>query len=80
MNSRIKTVNFVLQSNMVIQSQVRYVSHPECRVENSMFADDGIHLNKELGTPQLLKDFYRVSNGKEPFKKPLAARYQHKKI
>ena len=65
---------------MDIQSQVRFVSYPVCRVENSMFADDGIHLNKELGTPQLVKDFYRVSNGKETFKKPLEARYQHKKI
>ena len=80
MNSRIKTVNFVLQSNMDIQSQVRYVSHLVCLIENSMFADDGIHLNKEPGTPRLLKDFYRVSNGKEPFKKPLEARYQNKKI
>ena len=80
MNSRVKTVTFVLQSNMDIQFQARFVSHSVCRVENSLFADDGILLNKELDTPQLLKEFYRFSNGKEPFKKPLEARYQHKKI
>ena len=80
MNSRIKTVNFVLQSNMDVQPKVRFFPHPVCQVKNSTVAENGIHLNKEPGTPQLLKDFYRVSNGKEPFKKPLEARYQHKKI
>ena len=67
MNKRVNTVNFVNQSKFPLTSQVRYVSHPVCRVENTLYDRDGIHLNKQMGAPQLMKDFFRVSQGKEPF-------------
>ena len=66
MNKRVNTVNFVNQSKFPFTSQVRYVSHPVRRVENTLYDRDGIHLNKQMCTPQLMKDFFRVSQGKEP--------------
>ena len=40
---------------------VRFVPHRICRSDDDMYHQNGIHLNENLGTPQMLKDFYRVS-------------------
>ena len=40
------------------------MEHPLCRKEDILYDKDGIHLNKDTGTVQLLKDFLRVSTGK----------------
>ena len=45
-----------------------------------MYATEESCSGLPISTPQLLKDFYRVSDGKEPFKKLLEVTYQHKKI
>ena len=72
MNNRINATNYVLeQSHMNMKAQVRYVTHQVCRVDHSMFREDGIHLNKDVGTPQLLKDFYHVAERKQPFEEIL---------
>ena len=35
--------------------------------EDILYDKDGIHLNKDTGTVQLLKDLFRVSTGKKTF-------------
>ena len=68
MNRRINATNFVIYNQYPgLTSKVRFVQHPTCKKENSLYEADGIHLNNKLGTPQLMKDFYRVSQGKQPF-------------
>ena len=68
MNKRISLTNFVLGSQYSsLTEKVRYVEHPVCRKEDILYDKDGIHLNKDAETVQLLKDFFRVSTGKKPF-------------
>ena len=50
-----------------INSNIRVVEHPICRVEIHLYEGDGIHQNKLLGTPQIIEDFSRVKLGKRPF-------------
>ena len=42
------------------EDNVRFVQHPICRVDNEMYDQDEVHLNENLGTLQMLKDFYKV--------------------
>ena len=59
MNKRVNTVSLVNQSRCPLTSPVWCVSHPVCRVENTLYDRDGIHLNKQMGTPQLMKNFFK---------------------
>ena len=70
MNKRISLINFVLGSQYSsLAEKVRYVEHPVCRKEDILYDKDGIHRNKDTGTVQLLKDFFRVSTRRKPFTK-----------
>ena len=46
---------FYLLRSDIIKYSIRgnLIEHPICRVDNELYDDDGVHLNKSLGTPQL---------------------------
>ena len=64
-NGRISTTNYLIEE--AFSSLMGYVEHPICRSDNELYDNDGIHLNRNLGTPQILKDFYRVKQARKPF-------------
>ena len=73
-NNGIKAANHLLaELYNSLEDNIRFVQHPICRVDNEMYDhnemydQDGVHLNEKLGTLQMLKDFYRVNQGKPPF-------------
>ena len=67
-NNGIKAANHLLaELYNSLEDNIRFVQHPVCRVDNEMYDQDGVHLNEKLGTLQMLKDFYRVNQGKPPF-------------
>ena len=67
-NGRISTTNYLIEEAFsFLKGDIRYVEHPICRSDNELYDNDGIHLNRNLGTPQILKNFYRVKQGRKPF-------------
>ena len=67
-NGRISTANYLIEEAFSsLKGDIRYVEHPICRSDNELYDNDGIHLNRTLGIPQILKDFCRVKQGTEPF-------------
>ena len=59
MNKRISLTNFVLGSQCSsLTEKVRYMEHPVCGKEDILYDKDGIYLNKDTGTVQLLKNFF----------------------
>ena len=67
-NNGIKAANHLLaELYNSLEDNIRFVQHPICRVDNEMYDQDGVHSNEKLGTLQMLKDFYRVNQGKSPF-------------
>ena len=62
MNRRINATNFVIHNQYPgLTSKVRFVQHPTCKKENSLYEVDGIHLNSKLGTPQLIYERFLQS-------------------
>ena len=67
-NGRISTANYLIEEAFSsLKGDIHYVEHPICRSDNELYDNDGIHLNGNLGTPQILKDVYRVKQGRKPF-------------
>ena len=54
MGRRINGTNFVIHNQYPgLASKVRFVQHPTCKKESSLYEADEIHLNRKLGTPNL---------------------------
>ena len=66
-NGGISTINYLIEeTHASLDGDISYVQHPICMSDNELYDSDGIHLNKRFGTPQILKDFYRVKQGRKP--------------
>ena len=51
MNNGIRCTNAVLQNEYPeLNSMIRSVEHPTCRIEDQFYEDGGIRLNRRLGT------------------------------
>ena len=58
-NGRISTTNYLIEEAFSSpKGDTRNVEHPICRSDNELYDNDGIHLNRNLGPAQILKDFY----------------------